>query len=287
MEFMKRELIEKGWSGDQKFRVINEKGESYLLRISPVERRERVERTYEWMKKVDALGISMCRPIDCGICEEGVYVLHSWVDGMDAEEVMPELADEERYAYGLDAGKALRLIHSLPAEGENCWEEYFNRKIDRKIKQYAECELKYPNGDALIEYINANRHLLRGRPVTYQHGDFHVGNMMIDSSGKLVIIDFDRDDCGDPWEEFNRIVWSAQSAPAFARGIVDGYFDGDVPLEFWKLLAFYIASNTLSSLPWAIPFGEKEISVMLRQCEDVLNWYDFMRNPIPTWYRNT
>ena len=286
MEYIKREVIDKGWSGDQKYCVTDAAGRQYLLRISPPERRERVERTYEWMKKVAELGVPMCEPIECGVTEEGVYVLHSWVDGDDAEEVLGGLSGAKQYAYGLDAGRALRKIHTLAAPDETvCWEEHFNRKIDRKIKLYEDCELKYPNGQALIDYINKNRYLLKNRPVTYQHGDFHVGNMMIDREGKLVIIDFDRDDFGDPWEEFNRIVWSAQCAPAFARGIVDGYFDGMVPMEFWRLLALYIATNTLSSLPWAIPFGEKEISVMLAQCEDVLGWYDGMRTPVPSWYR--
>ena len=40
----------------------------------------------------------------------------------------------------------------------------------------------------------------------------------------------------------------------------------------------------LSSISWAIPFGEKEINIMLNQAKDVLNWYDNMQNPIPTWY---
>ena len=137
----------------------------------------------------------------------------------------------------------------------------------------------------MITYVEENRHLLANRPVMYQHGDYHVGNMMIDCSGELVIIDFDKDDFGDPWEEFNRIVWCAQAAPAFARGMVDGYFDGSVPEEFWRLLALYIANNTLSSLPWAIPFGQEEIDVMLKQGRDVLRWYDGMKDPIPTWYR--
>jgi aminoglycoside phosphotransferase (APT) family kinase protein len=108
--------------------------------------------------------------------------------------------------------------------------------------------------------------------------------MMIDAQGKLTIIDFDRDDYGDPWEEFNRIVWCAQAAPYFASGMVDGYFAGHVPTDFWKLLALYICSNTLSSLPWAIPFGEKEISVMRNQQAAVLAWYDNMKREVPSWY---
>jgi aminoglycoside phosphotransferase (APT) family kinase protein len=110
--------------------------------------------------------------------------------------------------------------------------------------------------------------------------------MMIDRTGRLTIIDFDRDDYGDPWEEFNRIVWCAQAAPAFAAGMVDGYFGGAVPMEFWKLLALYISSNALGSLPWAIPFGEEEIRVMQNQAAQVLQWYDNMQNPVPTWYRH-
>ena len=53
---------------------------------------------------------------------------------------------------------------------------------------------------------------------------------------------------------------------------------------FWKLLALYISSNALSSLPWAIPFGQSEIDVMLNQAKQVLEWYDYMQSPIPTWY---
>ena len=133
-------------------------------------------------------------------------------------------------------------------------------------------------------YLSENRHLLAHRPQSYQHGDYHIGNMMITTEGVLTVIDFDKDDYGDPWEEFNRIVWSAQAAPDFARGMVDGYFGGDVPMEFWELLALYIGSNVLGSLPWAIPFGEKEVSVMRSQAVQVLQWYDNMKNVVPTWY---
>ena len=55
-------------------------------------------------------------------------------------------------------------------------------------------------------------------------------------------------------------------------------------MEFWRLLALYISSNTLSSVYWAIPFGQDEVNTMLNQAKEVLSWYDNMRNPVPTWY---
>lgn len=148
---------------------------------------------------------------------------------------------------------------------------------------YNECSIKFEGAENIIAYIESNRHLLANRPQSFQHGDYHTGNMMIEND-KIVIIDFDRYDFGDPWEEFNRIVWCVQTSPIFASGIINGYFDNEVPLEFWKLLALYISSNMLSSISWAIPFGESEVNIILNQAKDVLSWYSNMQNAIPTWY---
>ena len=281
-----RTPIEKGWSGDQKYRVVTASGETYLLRISPVERMERRKAEYERMKQVADLDIPMCLPVEFGVCDEGVYVIQSWIDGVDAEEIIPTMSQTQQYGYGLDAGKILAKIHGLPAPSNAPdWETRFNAKIDRKVAMYADCSLKYENGEAMLQYLAENRHLLKDRPQSYQHGDYHIGNFMLTVDGVLTVIDFDKDDFGDPWEEFNRIVWSAQAAPSFAAGMVDGYFDGDVPMEFWKLLALYICSNTIGSLSWAIPFGEGEVAVMRKQAANVLDWYDQMRNTVPIWYR--
>lgn len=279
--------IDKGWSGDRKFCAAAIDGHKYLLRISPADRLERKKREFEKMTEVAHLGIPMCQPVEFGLCEEGAYSIQSWIDGEDAEDAVMAMDTARQYHYGWDAGCILAKIHTIPAPADALdWEIRFNAKIDRKIAMYEDCYLKYESGsEAFLGYIAANRHLLRGRPQCYQHGDYHIGNMMIDRGGKLTIIDFDRDDHGDPWEEFNRIVWCAQAAPAFASGMVDGYFGGVVPMEFWRLLALYICSNTLSSLPWAIPFGEGEIRVMREQAAQVLHWYDGMQKVVPSWYR--
>ncbi len=285
INFVSKELINKGWSDDKKYCVKDEDGVKYLLRISPKEQYERKSLEFSLMQKVAVLGVPMCEPLEFGICEEGVYSIQTWIEGQDAEEVSLDLSTDDQYRYGYEAGEILKKIHSITApEGTEDWESFFNRKIDRKMKMYNDCPIKYENGQAFIEYINSHRHLLKGRPRTYQHGDYHIGNMMIGKDRKLYIIDFNRCDFGDPWEEFNRIVWCAQTMPLFATGMVNGYFDNEVPLEFWQLLALYISSNTLSSVPWAIPFGQKEIDVMINQAKNVLSWYDNMNTCIPSWY---
>ena len=288
IQLVHRTPIEKGWSGDRKYCAVDRAGKKYLLRVSAAEQYERKKLEFEQMRRVAALGIPMCEPLEFGRSEEGVYSIQSWIEGMDAKELIPTLEGSEQYAYGRTAGLLLQKIHSLPApEGIVRWETRFRRKAERKIRAYEACPQSYENGQAFIDYIGANWELLHDRPNTYQHGDYHIGNMMIGEGRTLYIIDWDRNDFGDPWEEFNRIVWCAQAAPAFAAGMVDGYFDGDVPQEFWRLLALYISSNTLSSLPWAIPFGQEQIDIMRGQAEDVLRWYDNMRDPVPSWYRET
>ena len=187
-----RTPIDKGWSGDQKYCAVTADGKKHLLRISPIDRLERKRREYEKMSEVAQLGIPMCLPVEFGTSEEGAYSIQSWIDGEDAEEKVMAMDVAEQYRYGLDAGRILAKIHTIPAPVDAPdWELRFNAKIDRKIAMYENCELKYESGDAFLCYLAENRHLLSGRPQSYQHGDYHIGNMMIDQDGVLTIIDFD------------------------------------------------------------------------------------------------
>ena len=288
--FISIEPICKGWSEDKKYCVTNEGGTKYLLRVTPAERLETRKSLFAMLKQVDALGIPMCRPVDFGLCADGVYSLQTWIDGEDLEAVLPLLPETEQYVLGMQSGEILKAMHAIAAPKTNAagmvieeWSARFNRKTSNKIQKYRACGLRFEGDEQVIAYIEDNRHLLENRPQCFQHGDYHIGNMMLEN-GELRIIDFDRYDFGDPWEEFNRIVWSAQASPHFATGQLRGYFGGEPPIEFFKLLAFYISSNTLSSIYWAIPFGQDEIDTMLKQTQDVLRWFNNMQNPVPTWY---
>lgn len=285
--FKKIEPVNKGWSSDKKYYIETFMNERLLLRMTDISQYALKNSEYEIIKRLAEAGVPMSQPVDFGICDNGksVYAIFTWCDGQDAEIVLPKLTEIEQYLLGVKSGQILREIHNIPAPAEQEeWATRFNRKIDSKIKSYQDCGIKIADEDKILSFIKENRYLLDGREQCFHYGDYHVGNMIISPELDLKIIDFNRYDYGDPWEEFNRIVWSAGVSPHFATGQLNGYFNGRPPMEFFSLLALYICSNMLSSIPWAIHFGEHEVSVMKNQAKDVLNSFNGMRNPVPTWY---
>ena len=254
MEIISKVAINKGWSDDKKYCVIDKNHQKYFLRVSDKEKLDFKKFEFDMMEKVASLGIPMCKPIKLELCGDEVHSIHEWIDGKDARETILAYSKKQQYSYGVEAGSILRKIHSLPVtKDREDWESFYNRKIDDKIAKYKECPVQYENGKIFIDFLNANRELLQHTPQVFQHGDYHIGNFMIGVDAQTFLYAFVRFDLGDPWEEFNRIVWSAQVSPSFASGMIDGYFDDKVPDLFWKLLAIYILSNIVGSLPWAVP----------------------------------
>ena len=282
-----RTPVDKGWSGDRKYKAFTADGSCYFLRISPMSKYKKLERQFSHMQQVQALGVRLCAPAEFGICDEGVYTILQWVEGRDAEGVLPTLDKKAQYAYGLEAGRMLRTIHSLPSPvPAEPWSLRYDRKLDAKIAAYQACPIQYKNGELYLELLHRERHLVQNRPQVWLHGDYHCGNQMFDRQMELVVIDFDRDDSGDPWYEFNRIIWDGRAAPEYARGMVDGYFDGEqIPDLFWRLMRLYLSQNMISSVVWARDLGETDLQIAIENAQLVLDWYDDLKEVVPNWYR--
>ena len=181
----------------------------------------------------------------------------------------------------------LRSIHTLPSPfPTEPWSLRYDRKLDAKIAAYQACPIQYKNGELYLELLKRERHLVQNRPQVWLHGDYHCGNQMFNRQMELVVIDFDRDDSGDPWYEFNRIIWDGRAAPEYARGMVDGYFDGEqIPEEFWRLMRLYLSQNMISSVVWARDLGETDLQIAIENAQLVLDWYDDLKEVVPNWYR--
>lgn len=224
VRIVSRQPLTKGWSTDQKYKVQLVDGRLGLLRIAerPAYEAKRLE--FQLVENLFGLGLPVAEPLSFWADEESVYTLYEWMEGQDMNEVASSLSDSVLYDLGCQSGQFLRTLHALPIDqSQRDWNSFYQAKIDNKLAAYQAASHSYPNGSAMIDFVQANRHLLAGRPIAYHHGDFHTGNFLLGADGKLKILDFDRYDIGDPWEEFNRLIFTADLSPAFARGQVDAY----------------------------------------------------------------
>lgn len=283
------EPVDKGWSADKKFHIETNDGKKLLLRLADISQSEKKKTEFETMVKVQQLGISMSEPISLGTCNGGklVYTLLSWLEGESAEEALPSLNGKKQYDFGISAGQMLKKIHSVPApDNQTDWESRVRRKVELKVTQYRSCGHTIPNGKKIWQFIQKNMKYLKNRPQSLQHGDFHVGNLIITPQGRLGLIDFNRLDYGDPYEEFCRLTaFSRRFSIPFARGQIDGYFNNQPPDLFFRLMALYTAIDAHFSIIWAIAFGEKEIEGSLERSKMNYEDYQGFETYIPVWYK--
>ena len=114
MEIISKVAINKGWSDDKKYCVIDKNQQKFFLRVSEKEKLDSKKFEFYMMEKVASLGVPMCKPISIELCGDEVHSMHEWIDGKDARETILTYSKEQQYTYGVEAGSMLRKIHSLP-----------------------------------------------------------------------------------------------------------------------------------------------------------------------------
>jgi aminoglycoside phosphotransferase (APT) family kinase protein len=150
------------------------------------------------------------------------------------------------------------------------------------IDNYLACGIQVEGDKAFIKYIRDNQEIVLSRPSTFQHGDFHVGNLVYDGN-TLGILDFNRCSIGDPYEEYDRYPFTFMNSPYFAYGQIKGHV-GDPDDTFFKLIALYQALNALASIPWAMSFSQEDVDNMLVNYNVLRKEYNDFRSYIPLWY---
>ena len=279
------EPVNKGWSSDRKYRVAGEDGVVRLLRLADPARYEEKRKEYEIIQKYARLGFPMSQPLDFGLCGEGVYMLLSWVEGEDLESVLPTLPEAEQYRLGREAGRILKAIHSIPLDPDDVPTTTKREKKLRQLARYEASSLRYPGDEDAIRFEKESIGLIWSEPPVYQHGDFHPGNLILCPDGSLGVIDFNRWEIGDPWEEFYKLQsFGRELSVSYCVGELEAYFGGEPTETFWKALKVYVAHAALYSIVWAEPFGQEEIDGMVRRCAEAFADYDGFRLTVPIWY---
>ena len=280
----KVELLNKGWSNDIKYYIEDQNRDKFLLRISDFSLYDKKLNQFNLLKEITKIGINITKPLKICNSDNYTYILLSWVEGNDIEKIIPTLDDKTLYLLGIKAGLILKQIHSIKIESDINWEVYFKDRVEDRIKKVKESSIKHKYLDLFSNYLIDNIELIKDRPISILHGDYHLGNMLLNDNLELGIIDFDKIKIGDPIYDFKQMIWTTRVSNVFATGLIDGYTDFKPTNDFFKLMLLYSIESCISNLYWTSKFEKADKKVASELFDNLYKNYDGLTKIIPLWY---
>lgn len=272
--------ITKGFSGEEKWLVYYQQ-KRCLYRQFDTQQYTKKQQEFLLLQQLFSSGTHTYEPLELG----SDYMITTFLEGIDAEELIVALTAKEQYQVGIDASADLRRIHQIKAE-ENTWASYQKAKYERYRKTYHERGYNYDFMPKVEQYIDAHLHLLNERPTHLQHDDFHLPNLIIHEHHYAGVIDFGRFDWGDPIWDFVKLgLFSAERSALFSIGLIEGYYAHQLPDDFWTLYTMYAGMLAFSSIIWADNIGQ--LQTTLPHVERMIQDHNGFQNVIPSWFKST
>ena len=209
-------------------------------------------------------------------------MITSYIEGVDAEEAILQLSTTEQYEVGLHASQDLLKIHQIKAPHFN-WALHQRQKYFKYEEKLNSLQLHFPQKEQITTFINSHLHLMSNVQSVLLHDDFHLPNLIINNRLYAGVIDFGRFDWGDPYWDFIKLgMFASEKSPHFCKGLIDGYFDHNIPADFWQRYSLYLAMNTFSMLVWGHHL--ETYNELFTHVQRILNDHDYFNQVIPSWY---
>jgi aminoglycoside phosphotransferase (APT) family kinase protein len=141
------------------------------------------------------------------------------------DQSLPGMSKEDRAAHYDEMNRVIAQLHSVdyPSVGLDTFGKpgnYFQRQIDRWIRQYKAAETEHiPAMEHLIEWLP--KHIPEGELTTIVHGDYRLDNMIFHPTEPkiLAVLDWELSTLGHPLADFSYHCMSWHIEPGLFRGI--------------------------------------------------------------------
>lgn len=284
------EIIDKGFSSDLKFLAVCKSGKKYVLRTAELEKYEAKLKEFEILKEIEKRKIKSSIPVEFGKIEplNSCYMLVEYIDGEEALEELPKLSIREQYQIGYEAGLDLLKLHTIKAPSSPLsWYDAASAKHERYLKAYRESGIHLEYGEKTSRFINENLVFMKDRPRVLQHDDFHPANLIVLNGEYAGCIDFNRYDYGDPYHDFYKAaLFSREVSIPFSVGQINGYFQDEVPAEFWRLYALYAAMSIFSAVVWTNRETPHLMDSMLKRLSLIADDHSAFDQIEPKWFNS-
>lgn len=243
-------------SGGENYRLYASLGRSFLLKVHGGPADEQAARDLAengiWLRA----SLPVQQILRTGRTPDGdTYTLSRWIPGRTLDTVFPCGSYAEERELGIRCGNLLRKIHgSLPAYPDSSVTDELNRRLDCLTVLAGKTEGETDDGfiiSAVSRLRNETASLEDGQCLRL-HGDYHAGNLLLDSRERLHILDPVYGSRGAAEEDMARVLVSAGYSTVFACGQIESYYYGNIPGWFWGRLRYY----ALLHLAEAWSFGE-------------------------------
>ena len=270
-----------GKTTEPKFQVLTSDG-SYFVKFSPLGQFAPpiMELLALAQKETGSLNLPIISEIRTDLnYQVNVY---PWLDGMDLKAWSATATHEECYCQGEQCGELLKSIHKVTATSKP---QNFNiaSHMIENIDVIARNGIRLPAIEKLVTepsvYISA---LQRDGPAALVHFDFKPKNIM-HTRGRNVVVDWDSSAIADPWLDFwDKGISLHPKREAFSTGMLDGYFEHNVPSAFWEYFHALSLFACLQSAVWAIK--RKDISHISLLNDYLFTSYQDFKKIVPVWY---
>ena len=223
-----------------------------------------------------------------GLAESGalVYTVLSYVVGIDGEVALPGMTEAVCHAAGVAAGQELRKVHAAPAPRLSNWAAERLAKSETRSAAVRERGLGFAGQAEAEAFVRKNVHILDEASIVFQHDDFHPANVVLRDGQFVALIDFNRSDYGDPYEDFRKLPWfTLPVSAAFAHGNLVGYFASpEPPDDFWPRYTLHVAMSTWDSVLWAADFFPAQLEDFRERGTAILAGHDLVDGGAPRWW---
>ena len=279
------EKIDKGYSPDEKY-IVTIGQTKYFIRLSDMKYHEKRKIEFSLLRELEKQGVQTHKAIEYKSDANLSVMLLSYIEGTPADEIIKNLSDMEQFTIGLAAGKELRKIHQLQAPHPLNWEAAQRKKFNYYLSEYQKDRFKIPQEQKILDFINHNFHLLKDRPVTLLHDDFHLGHIIIFNRDFNGVIDFNGYDFGDPYHDFyNLSLFSRRLSIPYCIGQINGYFSMSPDDTFWRIYALYAAMNIFSTIVWTKHYDPSSFDDALERIHLIIQDHDDFNSAKPLWYK--
>ena len=238
--------IDDGLSKDTKYIVLINK-KKYLLRISDFNNSKMF--TYKIIKEIYNIH-NISKLYSYYNLDNKIYAFFNYIDGEPLKQLFPNLNENEKYNYGVQAGNLLRLLHSK--KNKNLEIKISNNEVVKCIiNNYDNFSLKNNIINKLYNYCKKILVNIDLNKYSFLNADFHSMNMIINNKN-LFLIDLEKYEYGDPTRDFT-FIYTFDEDRIYANGIINSYHCfKTIPENFWYSFKFFSALYIIQYYMWNI-----------------------------------